>query len=122
VAIADNVKGAMSRLGYEKFVISAGDVGCDVAEAIAGRYPDAVLSLHLTDVSQYHFLADLPANLSTDEEAYVRQGRDWQAREGGYMHEQTTKPHTLAVAFRRLPCRPGGMARRKASELDRLER
>jgi pimeloyl-ACP methyl ester carboxylesterase len=84
VAIADGVMGGMSRLGYEKFVISAGDVGCDVAEAIAGRYPDAVLSLHLTDVSQYHFLVDLPAVLSPVEEAYVRHGRDWQAR--GRLH------------------------------------
>lgn len=107
VAIADTVKDAMSRFGYKKFVISAGDVGCDVAEAMAGRYPEAVLSMHLTDVSQYHFLADLPANLSTDEEAYVRQGRDWQAREGGYMHEQSTKPHTLAVA---LGDSPAGLA------------
>jgi pimeloyl-ACP methyl ester carboxylesterase len=110
----------MSRLGYEKFVILAGDVGCDVAEAIAGRYPDAVLSLHLTDVSQYHFLADLPANLSTDEEAYVRQGRDWQAREGGYMHEPDHQAAHPCGRLGRLPRRPGGMARRKVSELDRL--
>lgn len=37
----------------------------------------------------------------------MRQGRDWQAREGGYMHEQTTKPHTLAVA---LGDSPAGLA------------
>jgi pimeloyl-ACP methyl ester carboxylesterase len=48
VAVAD----AMSDLGYDRYVVSAGDVGCDVAEALAARHRDRVAALHLTDVSQ----------------------------------------------------------------------
>ncbi|MEU3854898.1 epoxide hydrolase family protein [Streptomyces sp. NPDC029554] len=105
--MAEAVANAMAELGYERYVVSAGDVGCDVAEALAAAQPDRVSALHLTDVSQYRFLVDLPKDLSDAEQAYVRHGHHWQATEGGYMHEQATKPHTLAVA---LGDSPAGLA------------
>lgn len=101
------VADAMADLGYERYVVSAGDVGCDVAEALAAKHPGAVTALHLTDVSQYHFLVDLPTDLSPEEQQYVRFGHRWQAEEGGYMHEQSTKPQTLAVG---LADSPAGLA------------
>ena len=97
--IADAVADAVADLGYDRYVVSAGDVGCDVAEALAAQHPERVSALHLTDVSQYHFLAGLPTDLSAAEEEYVRYGREWQAAEGGYMHEQSTKPVTIAAAL-----------------------
>jgi pimeloyl-ACP methyl ester carboxylesterase len=107
VSLADAVADAVADLGYERYVISAGDVGCDVAEAMAARYPERVLALHLTDVSQYHFLAGLPDDLSEAERDYVSFGHRWQASEGGYMHEQSTKPQTIATA---LGDSPAGLA------------
>ncbi|MER6694607.1 epoxide hydrolase family protein [Streptomyces minutiscleroticus] len=98
-AMAEAVASVMAEFGYDRYVVSAGDVGCDVAEALAALYPQRVAALHLTDVSQYHFLAALPSDLSPSERAYVQRGRDWQQHEGGYMHEQSTKPHTLAVGL-----------------------
>jgi pimeloyl-ACP methyl ester carboxylesterase len=105
--MADAVADAMSDLGYERYVVSAGDVGCDVAEALAAKHPEAVAALHLTDVSQLHFLAGAPTDLSSEEQEYVRFGHRWQAEEGGYMHEQSTKPQTLAVG---LADSPAGLA------------
>ncbi len=113
--MAEVVCAAMVELGYPRFTISAGDVGCDVAEAIAGTAPERVASLHLTDVSQYHFLVDPPADLSPAEEAYLQSGHAWQAAEGGYMHEQSTKPHTLAAA---LDDSPAGLAAWILEKLD----
>jgi pimeloyl-ACP methyl ester carboxylesterase len=107
VQMADAVAAAMRELGYERYVISAGDVGCDVAEAIAARHGGAVSALHLTDLSQYHFLTGLPDDLDDEERAYVRRGRAWQSSEGGYMHEQSTRPHTLTAA---LGDSPAGLA------------
>lgn len=107
IVMARWVAEAMADLGYDRYVVSAGDVGCDVAEALAASHPERVAGLHLTDVSQYHFLADLPSDLSPEEEAYVERGRRWQADEGGYMHEQSTKPQTLAAA---LGDSPAGLA------------
>ncbi|MGW2034537.1 epoxide hydrolase family protein [Streptomyces sp. NPDC001811] len=105
--MAEAIANAMTELGYERYVVSAGDVGCDVAEALAAAHPDRVAALHLTDVSQYRFLVDPPQDLSDAERAYVRRGHHWQATEGGYMHEQATRPHTLAVA---LGDSPAGLA------------
>ena len=106
-AMAGAVGAAMADLGYDHYTVSAGDVGCDVAEALARTQPEQVAALHLTDVSQYHFLHDLPTDLTAAEQAYVEHGRRWQAEEGGYMHEQSTKPHTLAVG---LGDSPAGLA------------
>ena len=105
--MAEAVAEAMAALGYQRYVVSAGDVGCDVAEALAAGHLERVAALHLTDVSQYRFLVDLPEDLSAVERAYVDHGRAWQASEGGYMHEQSTKPHTLAVG---LGDSPAGLA------------
>ena len=105
--MAGAVADAMAELGHERYVVSAGDVGCDVADALAAAHPDRVAALHLTDVSQYRFLVDPPRDLSDAERAYVERGHRWQAAEGGYMHEQSTKPHTLAVA---LGDSPAGLA------------
>lgn len=99
VELADAVASAMAQFGYREYIISAGDVGCDVAEAIAARHTGAVRALHLTDVSQYHFLVRLPDDLDAEERAYVEYGRRWQEREGGYMHEQSTRPDTLSVTL-----------------------
>ena len=77
------------------------------AEALAASHPDRVAALHLTDVSQLHFLVNPPQNLSDEERDYVRHGQHWQATEGGYSHEQSTKPHTLAVG---LGDSPAGLA------------
>ncbi|GAB44164.1 alpha/beta fold hydrolase [Gordonia terrae] len=99
VQMADAVAAAMTEFGVDRFTVSAGDVGCDVAEALAARHPERVASLHLTDVSQYHFLTDLPPDLDDEEVAYVERGHRWQAAEGGYMHQQSTRPDTLAVGL-----------------------
>jgi pimeloyl-ACP methyl ester carboxylesterase len=107
VALAEAVGQAMDQLGYTRYVVSAGDVGSDVAEALAVSRGDAVAALHLTDVSQYRFLVGPPTDLSEREARYVRGGHDWQAAEGGYMHEQSTKPQTLAVG---LGDSPAGLA------------
>jgi pimeloyl-ACP methyl ester carboxylesterase len=105
--MADAIVAAMAEFGYDRFTVSAGDVGSDVAEAIAGRHPDAIEALHLTDVSQFHYLTAPPADPTPEEQAYIDHGHRWQAAEGGYMHEQSTKPWTLAVG---LGDSPSGLA------------
>ena len=105
--MAEAIGDAMTALGYTRYVVSAGDVGCDVAEALAAHRPKNVAALHLTDVSQYHFLVDRPEDLSPAEREYVARGRAWQAAEGGYMHEQSTRPQTVAVG---LGDSPAGLA------------
>jgi pimeloyl-ACP methyl ester carboxylesterase len=105
--MADVVAGVMSELGYERYVLSGGDIGSEVAEALAAAHPDRVAALHLTDVPDA-YLSCIDANdLSEAEKKYLDADRQWQLSEGAYMHEQATKPHTLAVG---LGDSPAGLA------------
>jgi pimeloyl-ACP methyl ester carboxylesterase len=98
-AMAAVVEAMMAGLGYENYVVSGGDVGSGVAEALASRAPRSVSALHLTDVPYTHLFALDDSELTPDEQAYLAAGRDWQMTEGAYAMEQATKPHTLAVAL-----------------------
>ena len=102
-AIAD----AVFDLGYERYVLSAGDVGTDIAESWAATHPDRVVGLHLTDLSHHHALLDPPTDLSAEERVYLDAIHAWHDDEGGYNHLQSTKPNTLAVG---LGDSPAGLA------------
>ncbi len=107
--MATAVATVMAELGYEQYVVSAGDVGTDVAESLAAVHGDRVVALHLTDLSHHYALTDPPADLSAVERAYLDRVRQWHAVEGGYDHQQSTRPNTLAVglATRRRAWPPG---------------
>ncbi|MFB2598473.1 epoxide hydrolase family protein [Herbiconiux sp. P17] len=105
--MAEAVAEAMADLGYERYVVSGGDIGTDVAEAIARIRPDSVTAMHLADVSQRHALDDPPLDPSEAEREYLQRVRDWQVAEGAYGHQQGTKPQTLAVG---LGDSPAGLA------------
>jgi pimeloyl-ACP methyl ester carboxylesterase len=98
-AMADIVEAAMSGLGYQSYIVSGGDVGSLVAEALAARAPHSVSALHLTDVPYTHLFTVGASELTPDEQVYLSAGQQWQMTEGAYALEQSTKPQTLAVAL-----------------------
>lgn len=98
-AMAEGVKAVMSELGYQKYVVSGGDVGSLVAERLAARAPHSVSALHLTDVPYTHLFSVGDSEMTPEEQAYLSAGQQWQMTEGAYALEQSTKPHTLAVAL-----------------------
>lgn len=106
-AMAEVVAGVMHELGYTRYVVSGGDVGSRVAQALAFRHPDRVRALHLTDVPAWRGDAPVSAELSDAEQAYLTRTRRWQRDEGAYMHQHSTKPGTLAPA---LADSPAGLA------------
>lgn len=105
--MAQAVAGALAELGYDRYVLSAGDVGGDVAEQLAAAHPDRVLAMHLTNLSPRHLRAIAPTTLTADEEDALASARTWQMTEGGYIAEQSTKPHSLAPG---LGDSPAGLA------------
>jgi pimeloyl-ACP methyl ester carboxylesterase len=106
-AMADPIAGMLAELGHRRYVVSGGDIGSGLGEALARRYPEAVAALHLTDVQLTHLATLDPATLSDGERRFADEVADWRAREGGYMAEQSTKPDTLAAA---LGDSPAGLA------------
>jgi pimeloyl-ACP methyl ester carboxylesterase len=97
----------MTANGYDRFVVSGGDVGGSVAEQLARRHADRVLALHLTDVPYMHLFSVDPAQLTEAEQAYLAAGRAWQMSEGAYALLQSTKPATAAAG---LSDSPAGLA------------
>lgn len=98
---------AMAELGYSRYVVSGGDVGADVAECLATRFPDNVSALHLTNISPLHAVFADRQSLDAASLAYLSDVVLWQRSEGGYIAQQSTRPHTLAFA---LADSPAGLA------------
>jgi pimeloyl-ACP methyl ester carboxylesterase len=86
----------MNALGHERFVAHGSDLGAGVTGWLARDHQDAVLGIHLATPG----LA-LPRSVegSHAEQRFAREVADWNRREGGYMHEHSTKPATLAAAL-----------------------
>jgi pimeloyl-ACP methyl ester carboxylesterase len=105
--MAEAVAGVMEELGYERYVVSGGDIGSSVPEGLAVRHPARVSALHLTDVPYRHMFTLDEVDLTDSERTYLAAGRQWQLTEGAYALEQSTKPRTLAVG---LGDSPAGLA------------
>jgi pimeloyl-ACP methyl ester carboxylesterase len=105
--MASVVAAVLESLGYGRYVLSAGDVGGDVAEQLAGLHPDRVGALHLTNISPLHAVFVDRSALDTEALEYLDRVAVWQRSEGAYIAEQASKPHTLAVG---LADSPAGLA------------
>jgi len=102
-AMAEVVAAAMAELGYDRYVVSGGDIGSSVAEYLAATHPERVAALHLTDIPYTHLFTVDPSELTEAETAYLAAGQSWQFAEGAYALEQSTKPHTLAAGLNDSP-------------------
>lgn len=91
----------MRRLGYERFVAYGSDFGASVTTDLAGQFPDRVRAILLSTASDIAWPAPLPdpATLTDDERRFLRAWDDWDRAEGGYRHEQRTRPQTLAYGL-----------------------
>jgi pimeloyl-ACP methyl ester carboxylesterase len=106
-AMADVVARSLAELGVERYVVSGGDIGSLVAEAMARQHAGHVAALHLTDLPYLHLFSVDPDELGAAEQQYLDDGQAWQLREGAYALLQATKPHTLAAG---LGDSPAGLA------------
>ena len=96
---------AMAELGYDRYVVSAGDIGRGVALALAARHPDRVAALHVTDLPLLAPVDD-PAALSDEQRDHQERAARWRAADGAYLVQQATRPHTLAVGLGDSPAGP----------------
>jgi pimeloyl-ACP methyl ester carboxylesterase len=105
--MADAIAELMTANGYDRFLVSCGDVGGSVAEQLARRHADRLIALHLTDVPYMHLFSVDQAELTEAEQAYLAAGQAWGMSEGAYAMIQSTKPTTVAVG---LGDSPAGLA------------
>lgn len=106
-AMAERLAWLMAELGYDRYVVSGGDIGSATAEALARAHPDRIAGVHLTDVPFWHLFTLDPATLSPAERDYLAVGQQWGRAEGAYAQLQSTKPTTAAYG---LADSPAGLA------------
>lgn len=90
----------MTRLGYEKFLISGSDMGAGAVMSLVRNFPDRLIGAHY--INAYSGLPR-PADPSPEEQAFLQNADYWAFTEGAYAMQQGTKPATLAVGLNDSP-------------------
>ncbi|MBL7259550.1 epoxide hydrolase family protein [Paractinoplanes lichenicola] len=81
-------------LNFEHYGVHGSDIGAGDVIRLAQAYPGALAGMHVLDIADPAEWD--PASLTDEERAYLDTKRQWHAAEGGYSHEQGTRPLTLA--------------------------
>jgi pimeloyl-ACP methyl ester carboxylesterase len=84
-------------LGFERYAAHGGDLGAGVTSHLGEAYPEAVVGIHLLAIAD-PIQVD-PTRVTSEEHAYLDAVAAWSADEGGYEHEQRTRPLTLAYGL-----------------------
>ncbi|GAA3865965.1 epoxide hydrolase [Leifsonia kafniensis] len=85
------------KLGFERYAAHGGDLGAGITSRLAEAHPESVVGIHLLAVAAPVHLDT--ASLTSEEQAYRGAVQSWVSAEGGYQHEQQTRPLSLAPAL-----------------------
>ena len=102
--IADLWYKLMKELGYDTFGVQGGDFGAGISTILALNFPQNVIGLHLNYIEDYYspYLSE-EEQLTEEENYFLKEREDWYKEEGGYSHQQRTKPLTLAYGLNDSP-------------------
>ncbi len=92
-------------LGYDRYLISGGDIGARVARLLAIANPEHLLGLHLTDIGfprDVSFPSEIP-DPTPAEQRFLGSTQGWFMQEGGYAMVQSSRPQTLAYGLNDSP-------------------
>ena len=91
-------------LGYPQFCAQGGDWGAGVTARLGFHYPERLIGIHVTSVTQaLPYLGEGSRPLNDKEKAFLEERANWREAEGGYSHIQGTKPQTLAYGLNDSP-------------------
>lgn len=81
-------------LGFDRYAAHGGDLGAGITSRLAQAYPSEVVGIHLLAVASPQRVDE--ATLTTSERDYLAEVQAWTAHEGGYQHQQQTRPLSVA--------------------------
>jgi pimeloyl-ACP methyl ester carboxylesterase len=84
-------------LGFARYAAQGGDLGAGITSRLGEAHPEAVVGIHLMAVA--HPAGYDPAGVTPEEQKYLDSVAEWSADEGGYQHEQSTRPLTLSYGL-----------------------
>lgn len=84
-------------LGFTRYAAHGGDLGAGVTTMLGQTYPEAVVGIHLLAIADpVHVDA---GSITAEEQAYQTAVATWFANDGGYEHQQMTRPVTLGYGL-----------------------
>lgn len=86
-------------LGHPRYAAHGGDLGAGVTAWLAREHADTVVGIHLATPG----LAAPPRPWTPAEAVHLGEVQEWAAEEGGYAHQQATRPATLGAALQDSP-------------------
>lgn len=84
-------------LGFERYAAHGGDLGAGVTSRLGEAHPEALVGIHLlaiADPVRYDV-----SSVTPEEQAYLDAVAAWSSDEGGYQHQQKTRPLTLSYGL-----------------------
>ncbi|WP_334152188.1 epoxide hydrolase family protein [Microbacterium sp.] len=84
-------------LGVDRYLAHGGDLGAGITSRLAQAYPDEVAGIHLLAVAPPAQVDE--TSITPEERAHLARVQTWLTVEGGYQHQQQTRPLTLAPAL-----------------------
>jgi pimeloyl-ACP methyl ester carboxylesterase len=95
----------MEELGYKRFAAQGGDWGSAVSLALGLDHAGRMIGIHLNYIAGRFLLGGSLNGQPQDEiaSAYLEKLRAWWDAEGGYSHQQATKPQTVGYGLNDSP-------------------
>lgn len=84
-------------LGYKAFGAAGGDIGALVTAGIGRRFPEDIVGIHVQAVFSTANAND--PDLTEGERRFLLERERWARQEGGYSHQQESRPQTLAYGL-----------------------
>lgn len=84
-------------LGFARYAAHGGDLGAGVTSLLGQAHPEALVGIHVLAVAQP---VDVDSDtVTTAEQEYLDSLSAWSVEEGGYEHQQATRPATLSYGL-----------------------
>ncbi|MBV9518636.1 MAG: epoxide hydrolase [Hyphomicrobiales bacterium] len=95
----------MTKLGYQRFGAQGGDWGSAISSALGLAHAERMIGVHLNYIAGRFLLGGTLNQPQQDAVAkqYLSELRGWWDSEGGYNHQQATKPQTLSYGLNDSP-------------------
>ena len=84
-------------LGFSRYAAHGGDLGAGITSRLGEAHPDALVGIHVLAVAN-PTVVDVDT-LTDEERSFLASVAAWQADEGGYQHQQSTRPQTLSYGL-----------------------
>lgn len=101
--VADLWAALMDGLGYTRYGAQGGDIGAGISTWLAYQHASGVAGLHLNFIPGNYAPEPGALPLSDAESAFLVTRARWLETEGGYSHQQSTRPQTLAYGLNDSP-------------------